>query len=120
MKGLKKLERTFVFSRQGDGKLTVTDEAEFDGPRTFGTALVTFGPWKRLAPDRLCVGSEPDAVLVQIDAGGGQFQVTPEQIREELPGGRMPTRLGIDLAGPLERARLTLTITPLPLAAREP
>ena len=32
VEGLKKLERTFVFSRAGAGKLTVSDAVEFDEP----------------------------------------------------------------------------------------
>ena len=45
--GLKKLERTFIFSREGKGKLTVTDVVEFDRPQAFGTALITFAKWKQ-------------------------------------------------------------------------
>ncbi|NIL99269.1 MAG: heparinase, partial [Planctomycetales bacterium] len=38
---LRKLQRTFIFSRQQRGRLTVVDEAQFDNPQDFGTALIT-------------------------------------------------------------------------------
>jgi hypothetical protein len=114
--GLKKLERTFVFAR-GGGKITVTDAVEFDSPQEFGTALITFGPWKLLAPNRLQLGEKLDSVVVEIVAEGGEFQVTPEEIHENLRGGHTPTRLGIDLTKPAARATITLTITPQPPAA---
>ena len=114
VKPLKKLERTFQFSRTGNSQLTVTDAVEFDSPQTFGTALITFGPWKSLAPDRLQVGTEPDAVTVQIAVEGGRLKIAPEEIREDMSGGRKPTRLGIELTEPAARATITLTITPCP------
>ncbi len=112
VKELQELERTFVFSRRGKGTLTVVDRVEFDSPQTFGTALVTFGKWKRLAADRLRVGDVPDAVVVVIDVRGGEFRLVPEQIEEDLPGGRKPTRLGIELTEPVKRAEIKMTIAP--------
>ena len=110
--GLKKLERTYVFSRGGGGKITVTDAVEFDSPAEFGTALITFGPWKELAANRLQLGEAPDSVVVEIAVDGGEFKVTPEEIHENLRGGHIPTRLGIDLTKPTARAMITQTITP--------
>ncbi len=112
VKSLKKLHRTFVFSRVGGGKLTVIDEVEFDSPQAFGTALVTFGPWKQLSSDRLQVGETPDTVAVDIAAEGATEQVSAEGIHEDMPGGRIPTRIGIDLAKPVTKAKITLNIAP--------
>ena len=56
VKELKKLHRTFIFSREGTGRLTVIDEVEFSSPQQFGTALITFSPWKELEAGRLRVG----------------------------------------------------------------
>ena len=69
VKELTKLQRTFVFSREGAGSLQVIDEVEFQSPQEFGTALVTFSKWKQLAPNLLQVGEGPQAVEVRIDAG---------------------------------------------------
>ena len=112
--GLKKLERTFVFSREASGKLTVIDAVEFDSPQSFGTALITGNAWKQLAPDRLEVGDKSDRVVVEIAVEGGKFQITPEQLQEQIRGNRVPTRLGIDLIDPVTRATIAVSITPSP------
>ncbi len=109
---LKKLERTFLFSREGKGKLTVTDTVEFDHPQTFGTALVTFSKWRQTAPDRLEIGEGEDVVEAVIAATVGELRVDAEEIKENLPGHMIPIRLGIDLTKPVEKASVTVTITP--------
>jgi len=112
VKELKRLTRTFVFSREGAGRLAVADRVEFDGPQTFDTALITFHGWEQIAPNRLRIGKAPDDVIVEIETDGGEFRVVSEKIEEDLPGGRVPTRIGIELTEPVERAAITLTITP--------
>jgi len=112
VKDLKKLTRTFVFSRRGAGSLTVTDQVQFATPQKFGTALVTFSKWRQAERRRLVVGEGPEAVRVQIATDGPPFRVQAEEIHEDLSGGRIPTRLGIDLAEPVTEATITLTITP--------
>jgi len=112
VKGLQKLQRTFVFSRQGAGSLTVTDEVGFESPAAFETALVTFDPWTELGPGRLQVGKGASAVRVEIDTQGKKFEVRAEPIREDLPGRRIPVRIGIALAEPVTEAIVRLTIVP--------
>ena len=112
VKELTKLERTFVFSREGAGSLQVIDEVEFQTPQEFGTALITFSKWKQLAPNRLQVGEGPQAVEVRIDAGQGELRIEPTEIQEHLHGKDLPTRLGIDLTRPTQKAKITLTIAP--------
>jgi hypothetical protein len=48
VEGLLKLERTFVFSRQGRGSLTVIDEVEFAAPQQFGAGLVTISGQRKV------------------------------------------------------------------------
>jgi hypothetical protein len=112
VKQLKKLQRTFVFSREGTGSLTVTDEVEFDSPQSFGTALITFSDWKRLGPNQLQVGDGREAVRVEITTDGPACEIQAEEIKEDVHGGRTPTRLGIDLTQPVNRATITLKISP--------
>jgi len=112
VKELKKLVRTFVFSRKGQGSLTVTDEVEFDSPQTFGTALITFDDWKRPAENRLLIGDGEDKVVVEIDTGGAAFELKPVEIKEDVRSRRLPKRLGIDLAEPVTTATVRLTIAP--------
>jgi len=113
VEGLKKLQRSFVFSRKGAGCLVVSDQIELASPQSFATALVTFSDWKESSgPGRLLVGSGSAAVAVRVDAGGEEFSVEAERIEEDLPGGRVPVRLGINLREPVTAATVTLTITP--------
>jgi len=112
VEGLEKLERTFLFSRQEAGSLTVIDEVRFATPQSFGTALVTFSDWRQSGADGLVIGEGAGTVRVDIAADGAKFTIHEEEIQEDLPGGRVPTRLGINLTEPVTAATLTLTITP--------
>ena len=109
---LQKLERTFVYSRAGQGSLTVTDEVEFSQPEAFGTALVTYLKWREAAPGHLVVGEGTEAVDVQIAASGLEFKVQAEEIREDMSCRKTPVRLGIELARPVEKTRVSITIRP--------
>jgi len=109
--GLKKLQRSFLYSRTGAGSLTITDEVELDKPGSFGTALVTFGEWKQLDANSLMVYDFEEAVRVEIESGGCAFEVAAEQI--ENPGKPAPTRLGINLKEPVTAATVSVTITPM-------
>ncbi len=108
VKELKQLKRTFVFSREGQGSLTVIDQAEFDTPQSFGAALITFSKWKQISPNSLLVGEGEDAVQVDIACDGGDVQIEDVQIKD----GRKPTRLGINMTEPVEKATIRVTITP--------
>jgi hypothetical protein len=112
VKELRRLQRTFVFSREVTGSLTVIDSVEFDRPQAFGTALMTFGGWKRLDAHMLRVGDMPDGVTIKIIAAGGNFEVAAESIRENLPDGRTPIRLGIDFTQPVITAEIRTVIVP--------
>ena len=109
---LTKLVRSFVFSRQGEGSLQVTDEVRFAAPQSFGTALITFSPWKELSAGKLRIGQPPDAVEVTIATDGPSFRLVPEEIHENLHGNRVPIRLGIELVEPVSTAKVTVTIRP--------
>jgi hypothetical protein len=112
VKSLEELTRRFTFSRAGQGSLTVTDRVRFATPQRFGTALVTFSPWRKLSAHRLLVGEGAKAVEVRIAAEGSDVAIGEEKIEEDLSGGRIPVRLGIDLIEPVTEATITLTITP--------
>ncbi|MFV2067125.1 MAG: hypothetical protein ACC645_09115 [Pirellulales bacterium] len=109
---LKQLLRTFVYSREEAGSLTVSDEVRFSEPCTFETALVTFSKWRQTGPNRLVVGEGEQAVEVMIDAEGLDVKVEPVKIEEDLRSGKIPTRLGLELVKPTDHARITLTIKP--------
>jgi hypothetical protein len=108
---LKTLRRTFIYSREGAGSLTVTDRVEFKSPQTFATAVLTLGLWKRLDDGSLVVTDGKAAVRVDLDAGGGELAIQAEEIVEDAPV--KPTRIGIGLAKPVTAAAITLKITPV-------
>jgi hypothetical protein len=109
---LQKLKRTFVYSRRAAGMLTVTDEATFSTPQDFGTAVITFGKWQQLAPDRLRIEDRDQAVEVAIQVTGGEFTIQAEEIHEDLTAKRPPTRLGINLTKPATQCKISLKIIP--------
>jgi hypothetical protein len=112
VKSLKRLVRTFVYSREGAGSLRVTDEAEFASPTTFETPLVTFDKWRRVDPSHLRIGEGDGAVDVEIDTAGASMQIRPDEIQEDLHGHAPPTRLAIELTDPVDKATITATIRP--------
>ena len=112
VKSLKKLERTFIFSRQGRGSLKIVDAVEFSRPESFGTALITFSKWKSAGAARLVVGEGADAVQVDVAADGAAPKFRSEEIKEDLVARKTPVRLGFDLPEPVTRATVTVTITP--------
>lgn len=109
---LKKLERTFVYSRLGPGSLTVTDEVAFSKPCDFGGALITFSQWKQLSPSSLRVYDGADGLRAEITVSRANFEIQPETIQEDLNVRKKPTRLGINLTQPVTTARVSITITP--------
>jgi hypothetical protein len=112
VESLEKLTRTFVFSREGAGKLMVADEVEFSRPENFGIALVTLEKWKQLGPTRLQIGEGDDSVQVSIAVEGGEIRLDPQEIKEDLPEHLVPVRIGVDLTQPAEKAKITVEITP--------
>ncbi len=117
---LKKLTREFVYSRRGSGSLSVTDEVVFSRPCDFGTALVTFSRWKQLSPSSLIIYDSAEALRVDIQVTGAGFKIRPETIREDVSGPKQPTRLGINLTGPVTHAHICLTITPIKQPGSKP
>ncbi|MCX7045981.1 MAG: heparinase II/III family protein [Candidatus Sumerlaeota bacterium] len=107
---LKSLERTFVYSRTGDGSLAVTDAVEFSSPQTFETALITFGQWKQTAPQTLMVTYENKSVRVDIDSADAAFEIIADQIKEDMRTKTLPTRIGIRLKDKTAKAKIFLQI----------
>ena len=109
---LKKLQRTFVYSRQGAGSLSVTDEVAFSQPCDFGTALVTFEKWQELPDSSVKIYDQKEALHVNITATGADFKIVPDTIREDLSARKEPTRLGINLTQLVTSAVIRVTMTP--------
>ena len=114
---LEQLERTFAYSREGAGSLTITDRVQFDSPQTFGTALITRGGWLQQEDGSLVIYEMDEALKVQIDTGGAEFSLDAEQIHEEAAV--HPFRLGINLTEPVTEAAVTVMITPMAIVEEE-
>lgn len=112
LEGLKQLERTFVFQREGRPSLTVRDRVAFAQPETFETALLTWGKWQQISANELRITDAERAVVVRIEAGGREFKVRAETLDEDVSTPRQPVRLGIALDAPVDRAEITLDIRP--------
>jgi hypothetical protein len=110
--GLQKLTRTYVFSREGAGCMTVTDEVTFSKPESFETALITLGQWKQTAPQTLRIEDGGAAINVQIDTGGAAFKIVPTEINEHIHTKKLPVRLAIHIEQPIQQAKVTMRITP--------
>jgi len=108
---LQSLERTFVYSREGDGSLTVTDAVTLSTAATVETALITLGTVEQTGADTLVVRDGDAAVEVTIDAGGLAFEITQDEIVEDAPV--KPTRVGIRLTEPVTSAVVTVNVVPV-------
>jgi len=116
---LKKLERTYIYSRDGAGSLQVTDEVVFSQPCEFGTALITFSDWKQTSSSSLTFSDSAKALRVDIKVAGADFEIRPETIEEDVSARKQPTRLGINLKKPVTKALVSLTITPIKPSSQE-
>jgi hypothetical protein len=113
VKSLKKLQRTFVFSRQGRGSLKIVDEVEFSQPESFGTALITLSPWKGESSTGLTIGEGAESVQVDVTADKGELKFRSEEIKEDRHGKALPVRLGFELPSAVTRATVTTIVRPV-------
>ncbi|HWA85725.1 MAG TPA: hypothetical protein VG710_05855 [Opitutus sp.] len=107
------LVREFSVVRTPAPAVVIFDRVTFKTPETFGTALITFGPWQQVAADVLEIGAGADAVQVQVSSEGGPIAISPEVIEEDLPSHKKPVRLGLNFAHPVKQASISIRITPV-------
>ena len=106
--GLKKLERTFVFSRVGDGSLTVTDAFEFSKPQDFAVVLTTHGTWKQIDSSTLEFSSGDETVTASFSAPG-ELEFKSEDISEN---GLNFTRVIASLKAPQQNGTVEVVFAP--------
>ncbi len=110
--GLMKLERRFLHDRKTQ-TITICDEAEFDVPRDFGAALVTYGEAKELSPGVYRIAWRGAAVRAVITGESElEFQAATLNNRAYAGVKDPATRLGYRAAAPAKKHRLTVVITP--------
>lgn len=113
VKGLQKLERTFVFRRGAAPSLEVRDDVSSDRPRTFESALIIWSEWRLVTKNTLEIRDGRDGVSVRIDTQGRAFQVRAEDIDEDVFTKRKPVRIGIALESAVTNAIVVLRMEPL-------
>ena len=111
---MKKLTRTFVYSRKDAGSVEIIDEVEFASPQLFETAIITMSKWRKVDDNTLLVHDDKECVGIRLEVQGGDFVIEPQEIKENLTVKTLPTRLAIRFTGPVTTARVSVGITPLP------
>ena len=106
---IRKLERTFHYSRVGSGIFEVADSVSLSEPGTFETAVITFGTWKQTSQDKLILTYRGKKVEVTVDTGGKPFRVSSEEIREKIRWKENPHRIAVTFSEPVLDARIRLT-----------
>ena len=112
--GVKRLERSFKYDFTGNGQVTISDCAEFDTPRTFETALTTFGEITHVSDNvlRAEYGSSKAEITVDTDNTPWLFK---QEILENVNSycKDSPKRYAVCLDGKYQSVKITLTVKPL-------
>lgn len=106
--GLKKLVRTFRFSREGQGSVVVEDQIEFTAPQPVELALPTAGSWKKAGDRVLEITKGRERIRVGIQTPDG-YEVEAKEIDESSP---VATRIGIKLKKPVQSATVRMAFVP--------
>jgi hypothetical protein len=106
---LQKLTRTWIYSREGKGSLTITDHATFSSPQSFATALITLGSYSITDHTHLVVTDAPESATITISSSA-PTTLTQQVIHEDAAV--TPTRMAVTLNEKTTDATITLTIVP--------
>jgi len=110
---LQSMVRTFVYSREGLGSLSVSDVFRMAQPEMFETAIVSHADWKRVAPDTIEFTKNGETLFAKISASA-DWELTVDDVTEDAPTFH---RLGIRLKQPAASGRITVLYTPGPAPA---
>ena len=115
--GLKKLVRTFVLDRTVP-QLEITDEAEFEQPTDFGTALVTTSRFQEQGPGSFLISGKTSALkaTVTVDDQSIADAVEPITCHTGQVASK-PMRLGVNLTAPAQKVVMHTLIVPVELPA---
>lgn len=115
--GLRKLLRTYVLDRTRPA-LEITDEADFDKPTDFGTALVTTSPSREQGPGSFLISGSTSLLRATVTADGLSISDKIEPITGHLGAvASKPMRLGVNLAAPARHVVMHTVIVPADLPA---
>ena len=109
--GIKKLTRHLTYDWSKLGEITVTDAFVFAEPKTFETAINTFGSWRKTGANTLEIGDQGKVMKVVIDTQGRPFTVGETRVTDNIRCKKEVTRIAIKLDKPLKSGRVTLTMS---------
>lgn len=109
VKPLEKLERTFVYSREGKGCLEVTDNFEFSAPAAYETALITYGTYSQTGPNTLEITTEGKTAAVEFTADNMNVNVA-EEVIESTNGS--PRRIALRFEKDVKKGQIAVRIWP--------
>ncbi|MBN2443441.1 MAG: heparinase II/III family protein [Spirochaetales bacterium] len=109
---LEQLTRKFIYSREVQGFVTITDTVRFSSHHTFGTALIIPGSWKQIDETTLLIFTLEQAVKVNIETGEIPFIINTTLIKEQSVTNVQATRIGIELKDPVKDAFINLSFFP--------
>lgn len=99
VKGIKKLERTFVNNFKENGEVTIIDQGDFEHPKSFETALTTFGKITQIAPNKLLLEYRKAKLEITVDTLGIPWKLKEEVIKAETHWKDIPKRYAVMLVG---------------------
>lgn len=112
-KKLEKLTRTFTYSREGAGMVTMQDSFRMSEAGTFETALTTLGTWSVESDGRIIIRGARHALAVKIIVPKSvKYRISGDQVQENGP---LVRRIAITLDGAQSSGDIKLEFTPLPL-----
>lgn len=110
---IKRLERTFIYCREGKGTFTIIDEGEFGHPVNYESTLITFGDCKHTPNGKLVISEYGQKLEVSVDTGKIPWRLKSEMMPENIHWKKQPRRLSIILDGRQSRVKIKFTVRPL-------
>ena len=111
IKGIGKLERAMTYDWSKQGEITVTDAFVFAEPKTFETAINTFGTWRRTGDNTLEISDQGKVLQIVIDTEGVPFTITETRVLDDIRCKKEVARIAIRLDKTLKSGRVALTMS---------
>lgn len=111
--GLKTLTRSFTHSRSAR-TITITDEFEFDHPRDFSDALLTFGTISKVADNRFLFDLEGRKITLDVTCDDSPLKYQEIKLKSAFEKKKSPpTRLGIYLVDKVKKGCVKMEMRPV-------
>lgn len=111
--GINLLERKFRYEFGGNGKVIITDRANFSDPRTFEVPLITFGKITKISDTKLTAEYLNSQVNITINTFGIPYSLKTETLKTQTSLKIPPKRYAIVLKGKHLSPKIEITVTPL-------